>query len=469
MRMKFFHPRSFHVKVLAALVFSMLFVGTLSGLTVYNFAVNSLFDQLRDKLIIIAQTAALMVDPDSLVKVPLNKNGINTPEYQDVAENLLKIQKVNPSLVYIYTMTIPDERGMCRFIVDPSIPTEEERQKGITSYPGDKYDATRFPEMLNVRNGPTADKNFGKDEWGTFLSGYAPILTKKGEPVAILGVDLRADDVQTLQKEFRLRAILVIVFGIIFSITSGVYISKIISRPIRNLSEGTRHAAKGDFSYKVEVIGDDEIGELTSSFNSMTDMIAEAKDKLNKSFIHVLQSVALIIESKDPYLKSHSERVADYAIKISTVMGFPPNKIELLKEAALLHNIGNLIISEDILSKKGKLSTEEWEIIKKHPVVGEEILKPILAGEILEIIRSHHERYDGTGYPDRLSGENISTFAQIISVADAFSAMTSPRPYRTALGKDQAINEIIQSRGTQFDVRVVTAFLKVMEANHEKK
>jgi HD-GYP domain-containing protein (c-di-GMP phosphodiesterase class II) len=227
--------------------------------------------------------------------------------------------------------------------------------------------------------------------------------------------------------------------------------------------EGTRHIAAGNLQYQVEIRSADEIGELAKSFNNMAGSLYEARKKLREYFYGIVQSLVRTIEAKDPYTRGHSERVAGYAEKIAVGMGFSAEKAELLKEAAVLHDIGKLGIHEDILNKKEKLTEEEWEAIRMHPATGEDILKPVLGEEMLEAIREHHERCDGTGYPNKLDAGHISIFAKIIAVADTYDAMTSSRAYRAALSKKEAIEELKKGKGSQFDPQVVDVFVKVLE------
>ena len=455
---------SFRTRVTLVLVLSMLFVMSLGNFLIYKFSLNAQFNQLRERLMVIASTASLIIDADSLLRIPLNRDGINSPQYKVIADKLNKIKQVNPSLKYIYTMTKTDKEGIWQFIVDPSPVSEEDIRRGATSYPGDKYDASRFPEMLKGFIGPAADKKVMVDEWGVTLSGYAPIRDKDDKPVAILGVDMSAEDVYRTQREVLARAISVLGIGVFTSIILGLLISSRITKRIGKLVEGTRRIAAEDFEYKIEVKGHDEISELASSFNRMAEILAESKKKLQDYFYRVVQSLVRILEAKDTYTRGHSERVAGYAQSIALSMGFSKEKSDLLKRAAELHDIGKLVTHENILNKKGKLTEEEWATIKKHPIIGEDVLRPVLMDEdVLAMVRSHHERYDGNGYPDGIKGDNINIFAQIISVADTYDAMTSPRPYRSALSKEEAIEELKRNCGTQFNTQIVKAFLKVLE------
>jgi len=258
---------SFRTKVTLVLILSLFFVACLSNFLVYRYALNAQFNQLREKLKVIAQTAALSVDPDLLMKVPLDMGGLDTPQYKIIAEKLMSIKKANHPIKYIYTMAKTDTEGIWQFVVDPVPPTKEELRRGVTSYPGDKYDASRFSEMMKAFNGPPADKELEIDEWGVTLSGYAPIRNKGGEAVAMLGVDIMAEDVYAIHKGIRQRGLFVLILGIIFSVSLGMIISNRITNPVKKLVEGTRHIANGDLKHQVDIAGSDEIGELAVAFN----------------------------------------------------------------------------------------------------------------------------------------------------------------------------------------------------------
>jgi len=436
----------------------------LSCLLIYKFALNEQLAQIRQRLMVIAQTASFLVDTDLLMQVPLNHGGVNTVAYKTINQKLNKIKKITPSLKYVYTMARTNQPGILQFIVDPDPILEKKGIKGPSAFPGDRYYAARFPEMLNGFRGPSADKKIAVDEWGVTLSGYAPILDKSGKAVAILGVDMSAEDVYNTQKQLQLRALLVLVLGIIVCIGLGILVSHRITSRIEKIVDGTRHVAEDDLDFKVEVKGHDEITELAGSFNRMATSLSESRKKLQDYFYRVVQSLVRFLEAKDPYTCGHSQRVAEYAEQIASMMGFSQARIELLKKAAELHDIGKLTIHESILNKKGKLTDEEWKIIREHPIIGEEVLKPVLIDEeVMKMVRSHHERYDGKGYPDKIKGDNISIFAQIVSVADAYDAMTSPRAYRPAMSKEAAMVELKTNRGTQFNTQIVEAFIKALE------
>lgn len=411
----------------------------------------------------IASTSALMFDADLVSQVPLDKNGINSPAFKNIAEELNKIKEANPIITYIYIVKKTDKEGILEFVVDPEPVTKDGRKKFPTSYPGDTYDAKGAPEMLKAFSGPSADKKLTTDAWGVFVSGYAPVINKDDKVVAMLGVDVSAEGIYAIQKGIRNRAIFVLFIGIFISSIGGILISRRITEPIKKLVEGTRRIGLEDLGYRVEIKGSDEIAELAGSFNKMAVNLFESRKKLQDYFYRVTQSLVRILEAKDPYTSGHSDRVADYAEKIAVKQGFSLDKIELLKKAAVLHDIGKLGIHEDILNKREKLNDTEWEIIRKHPLIGEDMLKPVsIDEELLTVVRSHHERFDGKGYPDEISADKIDMYAQIISVADAYDAMTSARAYRQAISKGMAIEELKKNCGTQFNPKIVEAFLGVL-------
>jgi putative nucleotidyltransferase with HDIG domain len=460
--MKKINLRSFRVRVIL-LILAMLFAVAISDFFIYRFVVKSQFNQLRDKLMIIAQTAALNIEPDMLMKIPLNPQGKSTPEFKIIDNKLKKIQKANPAITYVYILTKTDQEGIWQFMVDAET-HKGKAEETEAANPGDKYDASRFPQMLKGYEGPAADKKLLIDEWGVSLSGYAPIRDESGKTLAVLGVDIMADDVYNTQREVNRRVLLILVFGFLLSIGTGALFSKGVIDPVGKLAEGTHRIATGDLQYRVEVKGTDEFRELSASFNRMAASLSEARKKLHDYYYRIVQTLIRSIEAKDPYTGGHSERVAEYSEKIAVKLGLSAEKVAALKKAASLHDIGKIGIFESILNKQGRLTDEEWEVIKKHPVVGEEILKPVfLDDEMLTIIREHHEHLDGSGYPDKLSGQKINIFAKIVSVADAYDAMTSSRAYRPALGKEKAIEELKKQRGIQFDPEVVDAFIKTLQ------
>lgn len=197
----------------------------------------------------------------------------------------------------------------------------------------------------------------------------------------------------------------------------------------------------------------------------LEDKVRKQTEKIRKSFLNSITSLVFALEARDKYTSGHSQRVSKMALGISQGLGMPPDQNRKIRLAGLLHDIGKIGIKESVLTKPGRLTDEEYSHISAHSVIGERILRPVVDDEeILKIVRHHHERYDGKGYPDGLSGQQIPLGARILSVADTYDAMTSDRPYRKALTPRTAFVELERQINTQFDPGIVEAFLAVMSA-----
>jgi len=195
-------------------------------------------------------------------------------------------------------------------------------------------------------------------------------------------------------------------------------------------------------------------------------MIVE-KHKLKVDNIQLLETIkalALALDARDHYTHGHSQQVTDYALAIAERMNLQEEEIEIIRDAGLLHDIGKIGISDAILLKPGKLTEEEYNKIKEHPGIGKKILAPVSSlSNKIPLIYHHHERYDGNGYPERLKAEAIPIGARILAVADTYQAMTSDRPYRKALSKQVAVDELNRNKGTQFDPKIVEVFMEVVD------
>jgi len=215
----------------------------------------------------------------------------------------------------------------------------------------------------------------------------------------------------------------------------------------------------------ITVIKDTE-KKLTDSRDAFSNMLKDldfSYKELKGLYNGLIFSLVYAIDAKSPWTKGHSERVTNYAIAIAKKIGLEEKDIETLNTAALLHDVGKIGTYDVILDKPGKLTAEEFALVKMHPAKGEEILKPISQlKNVLPVIRHHHENMDGKGYPDGLKGDEIPFLSRIIHVADSFDAMTADRPYRPAPSMEYAVSELKKYRGIQFDPEAVDAFLKVL-------
>jgi len=209
-----------------------------------------------------------------------------------------------------------------------------------------------------------------------------------------------------------------------------------------------------------------ELFELLANQVAIAIENAILYEKIHTTFLEVSEALAESIEKRDPYTGGHTKRVLAYSMAIAKYMKLNEEEMEKLKIAAILHDIGKIGVEDKILRKKENLTEEEYQEMKKHPMVGVEILGHISQlKDIIPGMRYHHERTDGKGYPNGLKGNNIPLIARIISVADTYDAMTTTRPYHNALSNSKAVAELKRCAGTQFDKAVVYAFIKAFENN----
>lgn len=191
--------------------------------------------------------------------------------------------------------------------------------------------------------------------------------------------------------------------------------------------------------------------------------IREYQKELENAYMQTIETLRHVVETRDKETEGHSSRVSILASALAQRMGLDEKEVDQIRVAGLFHDIGKVGVPDNILLKNGPLTKEEFQVITRHPAEGEKILKAFAPfQEMLSIVRNHHERLDGSGYPDHLKGEEISIGARITAVADSFDAMMSKRVYREALGLDKAVSELIKGKNTQFDSNVVDALLEMI-------
>ena len=245
-----------------------------------------------------------------------------------------------------------------------------------------------------------------------------------------------------------------------------------ITRPIRGLVESTRAVSRAEFHERAEVRGTAEIGELAETFNQMAGHIEQyvadlkqAAEKNHELFLGSIRMLAAAIDEKDPYTRGHSGRVAKYSTIIGQDLGMNGEDLDRLKIAALLHDVGKIGVDDRVLKKPGKLTDEEFDLMKQHTIKGANIMRPVAQlNDVLPGIELHHERMDGCGYPYGLTGEQIPLMARIIAVADTLDAITTNRPYQSAMDLGFALDRIRSLAVSRFDAKVVAALEKAVEA-----
>ncbi|HEX9890806.1 MAG TPA: HD domain-containing phosphohydrolase [Actinomycetota bacterium] len=208
----------------------------------------------------------------------------------------------------------------------------------------------------------------------------------------------------------------------------------------------------------------EEIRHLYQEERTRSRELEKALEDLNEAYLSTMKTLAFLVEAKDAGTRMHLDRTHQYGLALARTIDPDLGARPELGYGFLLHDIGKIGISERILNKQGPLTPSEWSVMKTHPLIGAQIVSHIrFLGDAVDVIRCHHERFDGDGYPRGLKEEEIPLSARIFSVVDAYDAMTSDRPYRRAMPVEQAVEQIVQGSGTHFDPEVVEAFLVMME------
>lgn len=334
---------------------------------------------------------------------------------------------------------------------------ESELVKSWVGFP--EVSATREFEGLKVGDGTTA-----------LIARVVQVQETGWGVVAHKARDEAFRQVEDLVWDIAVSSALAVCMALLFAVVA----TRWFSLPIQRLAETSHEIAAGNFDRRVSLEGmaTVEIADMAADFNRMSDYLERYIEQLRRAaeanrslFISSIRAFAAAIDAKDPYTRGHSERVAAYSRSIAFYMGLAKDIQEKVWISGVLHDVGKIGVQDSVLQKHGVLTSEEFEQMKLHPVIGADIAEPISAlKEMIPGIRWHHEAWNGTGYPDRLKGEQIPLLARIIGVADTFDAITTNRPYQTASSPEYAIETIKKLTGTKFDARVVTAFLMAWEA-----
>jgi putative nucleotidyltransferase with HDIG domain len=307
---------------------------------------------------------------------------------------------------------------------------------------------------------------------GNIIEVSSPIIfMNKKLGTVLLGVNKSV--LMDAQHKATNRILTLFAFIILIGLIGSIIISSRITKPIEELSIGVNELKEGKGGRPLKVYSGDELGKLVVNFNEMTGLIREQRERIDKyasdleeSYVSTIKVLAAAIDARDPYTHGHSARVSRLSLNIGTAIGLRRNELEDLEAACLFHDVGKIRIPDSILRKTSTLNKSEVKEMMKHVEYGTEILRkaPCLH-KYIPAVRHHHEWYNGEGYPDGLREDNIPLFASIICIADAFDAMTSDRPYRYALSETEAIRELIDLSGKQFNPHLIEVFIRTKAKN----
>ena len=309
--------------------------------------------------------------------------------------------------------------------------------------------------LVDDATGDTNDKK-------SIFKGIGRYCTEIGEFMEMLGPEF----MEHIGHARMSRQVLLVDDGVILPLTNEL-MQSIGVIYVESVDSGSLQLEQGH--KLLEIYASQAASSLSNAFlHSMVNMKNEelnrTYDQLKVRYMDTIEALRLAVDAKDIYTRGHSDRVSYYAVLIGRKMGLSVADMELLRISGVFHDVGKIGTADDILSKSEKLNKDEYEEIKKHPLKGAQILSAIsMFKSVVPIVQSHHERIDGKGYPMGLKGEQIPILARIISVVDAFDAMTSERQYRSRMELDKAKNQLELGRGTQFDASVVDVFLGVLE------
>lgn len=381
---------------------------------------------------------------------------------------------------------VPPTKGLLpiggRTIQVASIPIDQNEENLGSLSVGEYFDSTEFttPAVL-LHNGAAIESNIPSASLGDLtqaLSGCSgqsectiqleranwialPMQSSGGEYVLF---SLENMDAVTgpVQASLQILFLKVAIGSLLIALLCGVASSRSIVKPIAAVVSHLRNAERtGELpEFTSDISSTVEIRELASSYNRAAVAVRKGRESLESAYVEFVGSLANALDARDRYTSGHSRRVSHLAHATANAMELDPGQVERIRVGALLHDIGKIGVADSVLQKPGRLTLEEWAIVKEHPVIGRRILEGVQGlAPYLDAVELHHENWDGSGYPKGLSGENTPEDARIIHVSDAYDAMTTNRSYRPGMTHERAIQILCECSGTQFDPGVVEVFV----------
>lgn len=475
---------SIRSKVLITLSFAFLIFGFTATAISYQIYLTNSIEQHKQLAMGVAKLVADSINPDRIEDYL--RNGEKAHGYMQTKMKLYGIRESSPNVKYIYVYKIMEDG--CHVVFDLDTPETPGTEPGAV----EEFDETFLPYLPRLLAGEDIQPIVSDDTYGWLLTVYNPVRDDDGITHCYAAVDVSMDTLREQSREFILQ--LAAIFGLLFVVVLAIEYQLIKSSLISPVNKMAHSAEKFAFNNEdtveknleqienLDIHTGDEIENLYHAFVKMTeDSVKYTQDVRNKNeTISKMQNALIItladlVESRDENTGQHIKKTAAYVKIILDEMKregiykdlLTENFAENVYNSAPLHDIGKIAVPDSILNKPGKLTDEEFAIMKKHTTAGGKILSSILEMvpeshylfEAVNLATYHHERWDGKGYPTGLAGENIPLSARIMAVADVFDALVSKRSYKKGFPFEKAINIIIEERGTHFDPLVVDAFL----------
>jgi HD-GYP domain-containing protein (c-di-GMP phosphodiesterase class II) len=447
-------------------VLTLVATGILSYFLYIKFY-SELHEEIKQRIFSTVSLVALQIDAEK-------HNSLLTSEdekgntYFSLRQKLQKARDVGHNIRYVYTMRMNKDKNIM-FVVD----AEEEEPEEI-AHLGDIYDdaSKLLKSKFSTMSSPIVEKDFYTDKWGTWITAYAPFYTADGKRAGVLGMDISADSIKKQERKFLFICLSVFIFTAIPASIIGWFLGYKLMLPLAALKKRVTDVSMDNLEQRLNINKNNEIGELISSFDNMAAKLNQSINKLKDSNIeienahkHAIYMLAVASEYKDEYTGNHVKHISQITTELAEGVGIEARLAEKMGYDSVLHDLGKIGISDTILLKPGKLTNEEFEIVKQHTIIGAKIIgNDEWFHQARQIAMSHHERWDGNGYPKKLKGDDIPFAARIVAVVDVFHALISKRPYKEPWSLEKTVEEIKHESGKHFDPKVVKAFL----ALHEK-
>lgn len=449
---------SLSLKILVLLLGAVVMSLSLTGFLIYGGLRDRTFELAAQALLSETAAAASGMHADGLDKVRKPADA-KLPAYQGIKRELGRMHRLShfgdeDHWTRVSVVRFERERGRLFQVVGLQAENDIGRELPVKD---EVYKAVARNEAAGQD---------GREEGADWIDAYAPLVQKTGPEVYLLRMERNASPLSRELFRHMLTIILAALAGLAVALVGGWILTSQITQPLRNFVDVMRlMQSTGDFDLKIDLHPEDkDMSVVEESFVALVSRMRDSRQREEQSYWSTLQALVTALDVRDNETAGHSLRVARYSLAIAERLRLKPEQMEQLRQGALLHDIGKIGVPDAVLRKPGRLDPEEWDEMKKHPLIGKAFLEDIhFLRPAVSVVYCHHERWDGSGYPQGLGGDAIPLPARIFAVADALDAITSKRYYKDAVSFREAVVEIEACSGSHFDPAVVKAFLTLPE------